>query len=160
MKRPKRIMFYSLLLFSLWTAAEPERASASMVQPNQYEEKEINVDTNYFHEQSMRQQRESLSEEVLELTFDGEKTTNFDELRAGLFLSPAKETNTIASRAREMELFSEQAGSSPRYVENAPEEGSGINFMIIILGGIIMGAILLMVVLLFRFTSSGAKSSA
>ncbi|KIL49082.1 type VII secretion protein EssA [Jeotgalibacillus campisalis] len=159
MKRPSIALFFSLLIFSFWNAAElTERASASIVQPNEYEEKEINVDTNYLQDPSNRMQKESLSEEVLKLTFDGKKTTNFDELKAGLFLSPAKETNTIASRAQEMELFSEETSPGLPYTVDSQEPG--INYMIMIIGGIILGSILLMIFLLFRFTSNGGKSSA
>jgi len=133
-------------------------ASVVNPDPNQYEEKDVEVDTNYFHEESLLNRREALPEELIKLNFDGEKITTFDELREELFLSSVKETNTITSRAQEMGLFSEERDVAVPYTNEQMEStDTSWNVMILVLGALLVIAVGAMVFLLVKFGSGPSK---
>lgn len=158
MKQLKRAAVVGFLLsLSLGLVLPALPVSASVVQPNQYEEKKVDLNTDYFHEDSLLDRREGLSEQVQSLTFDGSKITSFDELREELFLSPVKETNTITSRAQELGLFTGENNVSVPYSHAGQEANSDWNVMIMVFAIIVAAAAGFMLFILVKYSASGSK---
>jgi len=80
-------------------AAEDEKD----VEPNIYEKRDIYIKKS---NRGNLLEREELPEEQLGLTFDRDERTESEQLLDELFESSVVETNTITSKAAQMELFS------------------------------------------------------
>ncbi|MFF2460085.1 type VII secretion protein EssA [Peribacillus simplex] len=115
-----------------------------MVEPNEYHEKDIDIQTEYFHEEGLLEQKRKLPEEQKDLTFERGKYDAVDSVKDSLFLSPVTENqnNTIASKSEQLGLFSEAAIRTRSEKETEPS----LNFDLTILLGIILA---LLVVCLF-----------
>ncbi|MGE7604655.1 type VII secretion protein EssA [Peribacillus sp. NPDC097675] len=106
-------------------------------EPNVYQEKDINIQTEYFHDEELLKQKQKIPEEVKGLTFERGKYDVIDSIEDSLFLSPVTEDNNIiASKAEEMGLFSSEAPIRKRSLE---EERSFLKFDLSILLGIVLG---------------------
>lgn len=136
MKRSKQVILVMfIILFSqpLHGRAEEE----PIVEPNEYQEKEINIQTEYFHDEELLKQKEKIPEELKGLTFERGKYDVIDSIEDSLFLSPVTEDNNIiASKAEELELFSSEV---PIRKRNLEEEESFLTFDLSLLLGIILG---------------------
>ncbi|TDL31374.1 type VII secretion protein EssA [Jeotgalibacillus sp. S-D1] len=160
MKQLKRAAVACFLFsLSLGIVLPALAASASVVQPNLYEEKKVDLNTDYFHEDSLLDRREGLSDQIQSLTFDGSKITSFDQLREELFLSPVKETNTITSRAQELGLFTDENKTSVPYSYSGQETKSEWNVMIVVFAIIVAAAAGAMLFLLVKYSANGAKKT-
>jgi type VII secretion protein EssA len=115
-----------------------------MVEPNEYQEKDIDIQTEYFHEEGLLEQKRKLPEEQKDLTFERGKYDAVDSVKDSLFLSPVTENqnNTIASKSEQLGLFSEVAIRTRSEEETEPS----LNFDLTILLGIVLA---LLVVCLF-----------
>lgn len=93
-------MFCLIFSFnSTVNAAEDEKD----VEPNIYEKRDIYIKKS---NRGNLLEREELPEEQLGLTFDRDERTESEQLLDELFESSVVETNTITSKAAQMELFS------------------------------------------------------
>ncbi|MGE7907679.1 type VII secretion protein EssA [Peribacillus sp. NPDC094092] len=115
-----------------------------MVEPNEYQENDIDIQTEYFHEEGLLEQKRKLPEELKDLTFERGKYDAVDSVKDSLFLSPVTENqnNTIASKSEQLGLFSEVAIRTRSEEETEPS----LNFDLTILLGIVLA---LLVVCLF-----------
>ncbi|WP_214794529.1 type VII secretion protein EssA [Bacillus sp. ISL-4] len=115
-----------------------------MVEPNEYQERDIDIQTEYFHEEGLLEQKRKLPEEQKDLTFERGKYDAVDSVKDSLFLSPVTENqnNTIASKSEQLGLFSEVAIRTRSEEETEPS----LNFDLTILLGIVLA---LLVVCLF-----------
>ncbi|MFE4708341.1 type VII secretion protein EssA [Peribacillus simplex] len=143
MKWNKYVMPFLLILFFSYAphgGAEEE----PMVEPNEYQEKDIDIQTEYFHEEGLLEQKRKLPEEQKDLTFERGKYDAVDSVKDSLFLSPVTENqnNTIASKSEQLGLFSEVAIRTRSEEETEPS----LNFDLTILLGIVLA---LLVVCLF-----------
>ncbi|MGE7763296.1 type VII secretion protein EssA [Peribacillus sp. NPDC097895] len=135
MKWNKYVMPILLILFFSHTShsvAEEE----PMVEPNEYQEKNIDIQTEYFHEEGLLEQKQRLPEEQKDLTFERGKYDVMDSVKDTLFLSPITEenNNTIASKADQLGLFSEVGIRTRSGEETEPS----LNFDLTILLGIVL----------------------
>ncbi|MDF1995907.1 type VII secretion protein EssA [Peribacillus frigoritolerans] len=143
MKWNKYVMPVLLILFFShaphgWAEEEP------MVEPNEYQENDIDIQTEYFHEEGLLEQKRKLPEEQKDLTFERGKYDAIDSVKDSLFQSPVMENqnNTIASKSEQLGLFSEVRIPTRNEGETEPS----LNFDLTILLGIVLA---LLVVCLF-----------
>ncbi|MET1176742.1 type VII secretion protein EssA [Peribacillus simplex] len=143
MKWNKYVMPVLLILF-FSHAPHGGAVEEPMVEPNEYQEKEIDIQTEYFHEEGLLEQKRKLPEEQKDLTFERGKYDAVDSVKDSLFLSPVMENqnNTIASKSEQLGLFSEVAIRTRSEEEIEPS----LNFDLTILLGIVLA---LLVVCLF-----------
>lgn len=136
MKRSKQVI---LVMFTI-LFSQPFHGHAeeeSIVEPNEYQEKEINIQTEYFHDEELLKQKKKIPEELKGLTFERGKYDVIDSIEDSLFLSPVTEDNNIiASKAEELELFSSEV---PIRKRNLEEEESFLTFDLSLLLGIVLG---------------------
>ncbi|CAH0302018.1 hypothetical protein SRABI96_04637 [Peribacillus sp. Bi96] len=107
-----------------------------MVEPNEYQEKDIDIQTEYFHEEGLLEQKQRLPEEQKDLTFERGKYDVMESVKDTLFLSPIteKNNNTIASKADQLGLFSEVGIRTRSGEETEPS----LHFDLTILLGIVL----------------------
>ncbi|MGW6298835.1 type VII secretion protein EssA [Peribacillus butanolivorans] len=133
----KRNKYLFLALFILFFS-QPTNGHAEeepIVEPNEYHEKNIDIQTEYFHEEELLKQKQRLPEEQKDLTFERGKYDVLDTTKDSLFLSPVTENNnTIASKAEQLGLFSEVN------IRTRSNEGteSSVNFDLPLLLGIVL----------------------
>lgn len=138
----KLMLLPFLLSFPLYTKAENEDVN---VEPNEYQEKDIKLNTDYLHENSLYEQRETLSEEQLMLKFDGEKLNENTMLADHLFNESDKGTNTITAKSEQFDITFERKlkASEQETIAQRPSNQS------ILITSLFVGAILLGIAVLF-----------
>ncbi|MED3998160.1 type VII secretion protein EssA [Peribacillus frigoritolerans] len=143
MKWNKYVMPVLLILF-FSHAPHGKAEEEPMVEPNEYQENDIDVQTEYFHEEGLLEQKRKLPEEQKDLTFERGKYDAIDSVKDSLFQSPVMENqnNTIASKSEQLGLFSEVRIPTRNEEETEPS----LNFDLTILLGIVLA---LLVVCLF-----------
>ncbi|MEF2098127.1 type VII secretion protein EssA [Bacillus sp. CFBP9009] len=143
MKWNKYVIPVLLILF-FSHAPHGEAEDEPMVEPNEYQENDIDIQTEYFHEEGLLEQKRKLPEEQKDLTFERGKYDVIDSVEDSLFLSPVtgNQNNTIASKADQLGLFSEVGVRTKSEEETEPP----LNFDLTILLGIVLA---LLVVCLF-----------
>ncbi len=133
-----------MLSFSLFipSAAAAETEENTDVAPNQYEKKDIEIDTNYLHEDSYYEEKTELPEEQKDITFDKPEDKDA-ELIKGLFTSTdAEESNTIAAQSKQLGItFAEKPITKTSSTETKEEEATSslllpILYVVLILLGI------------------------
>ncbi|AOH53067.1 type VII secretion protein EssA [Peribacillus muralis] len=132
----KRNKYVFAILFILFLSLNPHvHAEDPMVEPNEYQEKDIDIQTEYFHEEGLLEQKKTLPEEQKALTFERGKYDVIDSVTDSLFLSPVTENNnTIASKAEQLGLF-EEVG---KRMTSEEEAELPLHFDLTILLGIIL----------------------
>src|SRR5690625_317437 len=114
------------------------------VEPNVYEKREINIQKDF--RDNLIERRE-LPEEQKELTFEKPTETESEQIMDELFQSNVIETNTITSKAAQMDLFSMSDQESKRDMEEEPvPEGSNLLMILMIAGVIIIIAMLFVII--------------
>jgi type VII secretion protein EssA len=111
--------------------------------PNIYEEKELKENTDYLHEESLYEKRNSIPEEQKDLTFEKPSRDEKDDLQEQLFTNYTKEKNTIKSKAEQMDLFSGNAEPSMSISEtenkdNSQNSGLMMTYILLIAIGVIL----------------------
>ncbi|PLT31937.1 type VII secretion protein EssA [Bacillus sp. V5-8f] len=135
MKGKRSIAYYLLPLCIMALPGIGSAEEKSTVKPNQYKEKEIDLQTDYFHEESLLEKKQSLPEEQKSLTFIKGENLFFESARHGLFQSSSADNNTIKAKAEQLELFSSQ--SKMLSSSNKTEEDNGFILNLTIVLGII-----------------------
>ncbi|MDO3660627.1 type VII secretion protein EssA [Bacillus sp. C28GYM-DRY-1] len=121
-----------MLSFSLFipSAAAAETEENTDVAPNQYEKKDIEIDTNYLHEDAYYEEKVELPEEQKNFTFDQPEDKDA-ELIKNLFTSTnPEESNTIAAQSKQLGItFAEK----PMKKTSSPEteEGHGTSSLLL-----------------------------
>lgn len=121
-----------MLSFSLFipSAAAAETEENTDVAPNQYEKKDIEIDTNYLHEDTYYEEKVELPEEQKNFTFDKPEDKDA-ELIKNLFTSTnPEESNTIAAQSKQLGItFAEK----PMKKTSSPEteEGQGTSSLLL-----------------------------
>ncbi|ASN06082.1 type VII secretion protein EssA [Virgibacillus necropolis] len=144
--RKKLLSLLLLFLLINSTTVFAVKNEDAEVKPNIYEEKEVNINPSYGNN---LEQKEQLSEEQKQLTFEKPKETGNQKLKEQLFQSSVIETNTIKSKSSQLSLFSD--GNTPmeaqKEVKQQTDEGTStiILLLLIIVLVIIVGLFLLIV---------------
>src|SRR5690625_30662 len=115
-----------------------------VLEPNIYEKREINIRSK---NRDNLIERKELPEEQMNLTFQNDTLTESEIILDELFQSAKVETNTITSKAAQMELFSlaeEEVSESKE--DELIIEGPNILMIIMIIGVIVIVAMLFMII--------------
>lgn len=129
MKRMKRNrsmekgIMICMLSFSLFipSAAAAQTEENTDVAPNQYEKKDIEIDTNYLHEDTYYEEKTELPEEQKDITFDKPKDKDA-ELIKDLFTSTNAE-DTIAAQSKQLGItFAEKPMTKTSSTETEDEQ--------------------------------------
>jgi type VII secretion protein EssA len=163
MKRNTIISLTTLLLviISLTSGVTVKAETESNLEeldPNIYEEKELKENTDYLHEESLYEKRNSIPEEQKDLTFEKPSRDEKDDLQEQLFTNYTKEKNTIKSKAEQMDLFSGTAEPSMSMSETENKDtsqNSGLMMTYILLIAI---GVILMIGLLIPKMTQGKKT--
>ncbi|MFE3976752.1 MULTISPECIES: type VII secretion protein EssA [unclassified Peribacillus] len=134
----KWIKYVMAVLFFMFFSHTPHGGAEEepMVEPNEYQENDIDIQTEYFHEEGLLEQKRRLPEEQKDLTFERGKYDVMDSVKDSLFLSPVtkNQNNTIASKSEQLGLFSEVSIRTRSEEETEPS----LNFDLTILLGIVL----------------------
>jgi type VII secretion protein EssA len=137
--------FVCLLFFLLPSLVLAE--GDPVVEPQEYKERQINVDLNYYREDE-RVRREALSKEQRVLTFTQREMKYFGEVYEELFQTGTIEVNTITAKAERLDLFNgETEPARQSRIEQESETGIVQISTILIAVVILMIAILMFVVI-------------
>lgn len=98
------------------------------VDPNIYEKKEININSNF---RDNLKQKEQLPEEQKGLTFEKPEKTDSNLIKDRLFQSFVIETNTITSKSDQLGLFSQAEGQVKRDKEEEQTSSRSNVFLIL-----------------------------
>ncbi|MBA2875700.1 type VII secretion protein EssA [Thermaerobacillus caldiproteolyticus] len=142
--RGRLVMFFFLFLCSvlatMGVTVYAESDEWPEIEPNQYQRQDIELRTDYLHEESLLDEKGDLPETQTSLTFQGPASSFFEQTKAQLFLSEEKETNTIAAKAEKLGLFSfveEQSIPSRQPMDEAERTSS--SFLPWLFGFFILG---------------------
>jgi type VII secretion protein EssA len=129
--RGRLVMFFFLFLFPLFLLTRVTVYAKTdewpEIEPNQYQRQNIELRTDYLHEESLLNEKRDLPEVQTSLTFQRPTSSFFEQTKAQLFLSGEKETNTIAAKAEKLGLFSsveEQTVPSRQPLDEAEQTSS------------------------------------
>lgn len=112
---------YALLFPFIPSAAAAQTEENTDVAPNQYEKKDIEIDTNYLHEDTYYEEKTELPEEQKDITFDKPKDKDA-ELIKDLFTSTNAE-DTIAAQSKQLGItFAEKPMTKTSSTETEDEQ--------------------------------------
>lgn len=75
------------------------------VDPHQYKEKEIKIETKYFYDESLIKRKDSLPDELKDLTFSGEGKLESEKAKEVVFQSALNQKTVIEEKAEQLQLF-------------------------------------------------------
>ncbi|WP_179151941.1 type VII secretion protein EssA [Oceanobacillus senegalensis] len=137
----------NITLIILFLVLPPIHAEESnkKVEPNIYEENRIELNRNFQEEVSEKQ---PLPEEQKNLTFEKKNKSPSDQLEEKLFLSTKEETNTIATKAEQLQLFSHEEKQVERMTENnqSSSDFSGVMIMLFAIVLIVIAAMFFLII--------------
>ena len=152
------ILLMLLAIRVLFTDADSARADSGIddLTPNTYEKKDFKGNTDYLHDKSLYENRENgSSKEVQDLTFKKNNSNPLEKVKAQLFTDTNKETNTIASKALLLNLFTDDNVKSYDHedtMEQTAKQKSRI--LILYIGLLIIGLLILLVILIPKMVHS------
>jgi type VII secretion protein EssA len=135
------------LLFCLMAILLPSivlAEEAKIAEPQQYQERNIKVDLNYYREDE-RRRRQAIPEEQRVLTFNQRELSYFSDVYDQLFLQSNIDTNTIATKAEQLQLFS---GGERSILVNRSEQAEPTNGFIQVSTLLIISVILIIAILM------------
>ncbi|MBM7694490.1 type VII secretion protein EssA [Peribacillus deserti] len=145
LKAAAKISFLLALLvmfYSPWTGAADNNVQ---VEPNTYKEKDIELQTEYFHEDALLKEKEQLSEEQKMLTFKRHEQELYNQIKGKLFLETENKTTTVSAKAKKLNLFSGQSMSRPDEAQASERDEEGVSsYLPLVLGFILALCILYM----------------
>jgi type VII secretion protein EssA len=127
-----------LLLLPVFAEAETEDVN---VKPNEYQEKNVKINTDYLHEDSFYQQRDQLSEDQLLLKFEGEKTYQSTLLANELFKDSNQEKNTIQAKSEQLNITFDQKQKADVQETLAQNDGNQSILIIGLFTGLIVAGV-------------------
>lgn len=151
------IVLMLLAIRVLFTDADSARADSGIddLTPNTYEKKDFKENTDYLHDKSLYENKKSIPKEVQDLTFKKKNSNPLEKVKAQLFTDTNKETNTIASKALLLNLFTDD--NVKRYdhedkMEQTAKQKSRI--LILYIGLLIIGLLILLFILIPKMVHS------
>ncbi|WP_158591766.1 type VII secretion protein EssA [Oceanobacillus halophilus] len=142
----KKRLLSNIVLIIILMVGSPVLADDSTikVEPNIYKGKDININRNFQE----TEQKKPLPEEQKNLTFEKENKTETDRIEEQLFLSSNIETNTIAAKAQQFNLFSEQDKRAIQLTDEAEsvQNNSTIMILMIIAVSLVIGTMFFFII--------------
>ena len=99
----KIILLFLVLFIGMILGNEGAYAN---VDPHQYKEKEIKIETKYFYDESLIKRKDSLPDELKDLTFSGEGKLESEKAKEVVFQSALNQKTVIEEKAEQLQLFS------------------------------------------------------
>lgn len=127
----KRKIILVFLIFVMGMILGNEEAYAE-VEPHQYKEKDIKIETKYFKDETLLKRKDSLREELKDLTFSGERKLESEKAKEVVFQSALNQKTMIETKAEQLQLFSSESNFKQLndYLEN--ERSLGILQIVLI----------------------------
>ena len=97
-----------LILVCMGMILGNEEANAE-VKPHQYKEKEIKIETKYFKDESLLKRKDSLRDELKDLTFSGKRKLESEKAKEVVFQSELNQKTMIETKAEQLQLFSSES---------------------------------------------------
>ncbi|PLR96526.1 type VII secretion protein EssA [Bacillus sp. T33-2] len=138
MKCNAKGILFLIAAFLIVYKSDPAMAEPNIDQltPNTYEKKEFNKNTDFLHEKSLSERRQSIPEEQKGLTFIKPSSDPMEKIQEQLFSQSTKENNTIRAKAQQMQLFSgeeERQFITEEDTGTTAEKESGLSLLYIVL---------------------------
>ena len=103
------------------------------VEPHQYKEKEVKIDTDYFHDESLLERKESLPDELKDLTFSNKKQSASELVTGIVFYSAVNQQTVIETKAEQLQLFSADSAHNETTDNSEKKDSIGtIQFVLIV----------------------------
>ncbi|HZG70312.1 MAG TPA: type VII secretion protein EssA [Chondromyces sp.] len=125
-------MWLLLIFLISIRGAEVYAAENPEVEPHLYEEQEIDIKMDYFHEETLLQKKEDLPEEQKGLTFESPKSNPFYENVEKQLFSSEKEKNAIETTTERLKLFQEKGEKQATVTEESTGSTNGQPYWLII----------------------------
>lgn len=101
----KGIMLFMLSFFLFIPSAAAVTEENTDVKPNEYQQKDVEINTDYLHEESYYEEKTALPEEQKDLTFELPSKDPDAELKKELFTSSdIEDSNTIKVQTKQLGL--------------------------------------------------------
>ncbi|MGM9925161.1 MAG: type VII secretion protein EssA [Bacillus sp. (in: firmicutes)] len=81
------------------------KSAYANVEPNQYKEKEVKINTDYFHDESLLERKESLPDEWKDLSFSNEQSSTSELAADIVFHSAINQQTVIETKVEQLQLF-------------------------------------------------------
>ncbi|MBY8911224.1 type VII secretion protein EssA [Bacillus sp. YC2] len=121
----KGIMLFMLSFFLFIPAALAKTEENTDVKPNEYEKKDIEIRTNYLHDDAYSEEKTALPKEQRDITFEKPAENQDKKLISSLFTSSDIEPNTITAQSKKLGItFSEPAMQHTSETEKEEEKTS------------------------------------
>jgi type VII secretion protein EssA len=153
MKRKQaQLVFFLLLIMTVFhlTVVEVVHADTTKIEelvPNDYQQNKFKSNTNLLNDDSLTNQASKIPEEQKGITFEEDKISKDEEIKAELFLSEAADQNTVKAKAVELQLFSAAESSTFNQTEEDIASSSTLSLSILIWALVGICSLLLIVVL-------------
>ena len=106
----KGLLLFALSFFLFLPQAAAANEENTDVKPNEYEKKDIEIRTDYLHDDAYSEEKTALPKEQKDITFDQPAENPDDKLISNLFTSSDTEPNTIKAQSKKLgSTFAEPA---------------------------------------------------
>ena len=110
-----------------------------------------------MHEEALYEDKQPISEQQKELTFEPSKSNSNEEILHQLFVGNVKVQHTVAEQAEQMNLFSDRSPEVLR-LEDKSDNSSGRQIqLMIIIGLLVIGLIVTLVLLIPRMVQGNQQ---
>lgn len=82
------------------------KVAYAAVEPHEYKEKEVKINTDYLRDESLLKRKESLSDELKKISFSGEKQSISEQAITTVFQTNVYQQTVIEAQAERLQLFS------------------------------------------------------
>ncbi|WP_026693090.1 type VII secretion protein EssA [Peribacillus kribbensis] len=138
------VLCLGILLAGTGTGDAQEHAD---VKPNTYKDKNIKLNTDYFHEDSLLKEKAVLPDEQKMLTFKKKKNTLISNVERKLFISSEHQTTAAGVKAEQLNLFTDpNLNSAPIYKDPSSSDKEENKLYLPLIFGV-----LLIMIILFMF---------
>lgn len=148
MKNKRQLGFFILcIVLFLLPAQGFAELDPNKIIPNIYNKEQKLLDTDHFYEHKGQMNKQFLTEELKELTFEKQESQEIDELKKQLSFSISSESNSAILQTTQLGIFSSKKLANNNYFEEASNEQKQ-SFQIFIAFGVVIALVLLAIVLL------------
>ncbi|WP_082197894.1 type VII secretion protein EssA [Bacillus sp. JFL15] len=106
----KGVLLLALSFFLFLPQAAAANEDNTDVKPNEYEKKDIEIRTDYLHDDAYSEEKTALPKEQKDITFDQPAENPDEKLISNLFTSSETEPNTIKAQSKKLGItFAEPA---------------------------------------------------
>ncbi|WP_060674029.1 type VII secretion protein EssA [Rossellomorea vietnamensis] len=120
--------------------------------PNDYQKNKFKKNSDLIHDQSSTNQKIQIPDEQKSLTFEGRRSNGLSELKAKIFYSEKKDTNTIKAKAVNLKLFRQSESARLGGLEEDSQSSSSVSLLIAVFVGICVILLITVIIIWNRTT--------